>query len=67
MEVLFQLETIRFPLVGLGIGLEDRRMSGENEVLPENFKVHIWSRDRTYGPKYHSRRTALSSDIRSKV
>jgi hypothetical protein len=36
-------ETIRSPLVGLGVGLEDRRTSGKNEILPENLEADIRS------------------------
>jgi hypothetical protein len=32
-------ETIGRPLVGLGVGLENRRMSGENEALTENLEA----------------------------
>ena len=39
-------------MVGLGVGLEDRRMNGENEVLLKNLEVDIRSRDWTYGLKY---------------
>jgi hypothetical protein len=42
------------------MGLEVRRTSGENEILPKNLEVNIWSQDRTYGPKCHSRHTAQS-------
>jgi hypothetical protein len=64
MEVSFRL---RKPLILLGVGLENRRTSGENEVLPENLEANVRSRDWTYGPKYHSERTAPSLDVRSKV
>jgi hypothetical protein len=37
------------------VGLEVRRTSGENEILPKNLEANIWSQDRTYGPKCHSR------------
>jgi hypothetical protein len=47
-------------LIGLGVGLENRRMSGENEVLPENLEADVLSQDRTYGPKYHNGRTIQS-------
>jgi hypothetical protein len=30
--------------------LENRRTSGENDVLPENLGVDVQSCDRTYGP-----------------
>ena len=42
------------------MGLEVRRMSGENEVLPENLEVDVWSQDRMYGSKCHSGRMVLS-------
>jgi hypothetical protein len=45
-------ETIGSPLVGLGFGLEDRRTSGENEVLLENLEADVKSQDWTYGSKY---------------
>jgi hypothetical protein len=45
-------ETIGSPLVGLGVGLEDMRTSGENEVLFENLEADVESRDWTYGSKY---------------
>jgi hypothetical protein len=38
-------------------------MSGQNEVLPKNLEVDVWSRDLMYGLKYHSGRTALSPDV----
>jgi hypothetical protein len=46
-------ETIGSPLVGLGVSLEDMRMSGENEALPENLEVDVRSEasQRTYGPE----------------
>jgi hypothetical protein len=28
-------------MVGLGVGLENRRMSGENEVLPKNLEADV--------------------------
>ena len=40
MEVSLRL---RGPLVGLRVGLEFRRMSGENEVLPESIEVDVRS------------------------
>jgi hypothetical protein len=55
------------PLVGLGVGLENRRTSGENEVLPKNLKANIQSRDWTYDLKHHSGRTAPSPYVRSRV
>jgi hypothetical protein len=54
----FDLESPKKPLVGLGVDLEIRRMSGENEVLFENLKVDVRSLDRTYSPMCHSRRMA---------
>jgi hypothetical protein len=39
-------------------------MSGENEVLPENLRVDVRSRDQTYGSKCHSERTAPSPNVR---
>ena len=41
----------RSPLLVLGVDLENRRTSGENEVLPENLEVDVWSWDQTYGPE----------------
>jgi hypothetical protein len=38
-------------------------MSGENEVLLENLEADVWSRDHMYGPKYHSKHTALSLHV----
>ena len=54
-------------MVGLGVGLEVRRMSGENEVLLETLKADVRSQDRIYGPKCHNERTAPSPDVRSRV
>jgi hypothetical protein len=48
-------ETLGSALAGLGVGLEDRRTSEKNEVLFENLEADEQSRDRTYGPKYHSK------------
>jgi hypothetical protein len=39
----------------------------KNEVLPKNLEVDVRSRDRMYGLKYHSRCTAPSSNVRSRV
>jgi hypothetical protein len=41
----FDLGGLRKPLLGLGICLENRRTSGENEVLPENLEANVRSRD----------------------
>jgi hypothetical protein len=40
MEASFQL---RRPLLGLRVGLENRRTSVENEVLPEILRVDVRS------------------------
>jgi hypothetical protein len=53
-------ETIEIPLVGLGVDLKDRTTSGENEILPKNLEADVRSRDRTYGPLYHSGHTIQS-------
>jgi hypothetical protein len=60
-------ETLGSPLVGIGVGLENRRTSGENEVLLENLEADVQSRYRMCGPKYHSGRTAPSLDVRYRV
>jgi hypothetical protein len=60
MKVSFRL---RKPLLGLEVGLENRRTSGENEVLPENFEPDVRSRDQTYSLKYHNGHTASSPDV----
>jgi hypothetical protein len=39
--------------------LENRRTSGENEILPENHGADVRSRDRTYNPKCHNGHTTL--------
>jgi hypothetical protein len=46
-------ETIGSPLVGLGVGLEDRRTNGKNEILPENLEADVRSKvsQRTYDPE----------------
>ena len=54
-------------IIVLGVGLENRRTSGENEVISKNLRAYVRSRDRTYGLKYHNRRMASSLDIRSRV
>ena len=38
-------ETIESPLGDLGVGLEDRRTSRKNEVLPKNLEVDVRSLD----------------------
>ena len=40
-------------LVGLGVALENRKTSGENELLPENLKADVWSKvsQQTYSLK----------------
>jgi hypothetical protein len=44
MEVSFQLKkTIGSPLVSLEVGLENRRTSGENEVLSKNLEADVRS------------------------
>ena len=56
-------ETLGSPLLGLGVGLENRRTNRENEVLPKNLEVDVRSQDWTCGLKYQSRRTALSPNV----
>ena len=51
----------------LGVDLENRRMSKENEVLPKNLGADIRSRDWMYNLKYHRGRMASSLNIRSRV
>jgi hypothetical protein len=67
MEFHFDLESPRKSLVSLGVGLEVRRTSRENEVFLENLEADIRSRDRTYGLKYHSGCTVSRLDVRSEV
>ena len=66
MDVLFRF-SLGSPFVGLRVGLKNRKMSGENDVLFENLKAYVQSRDRTYGPKCHSEHMAPSLDVRSRV
>jgi hypothetical protein len=53
--------------MALGLIWENRRMSEQNEVLPENLEVGVWSQDKTYGSKFLKGRVASSLDIWSKV
>jgi hypothetical protein len=63
----FELGDLGKPLIALGIDLDNRRMSGQNEVLLESLEANIQSRDQTYSLKCHSRHTASSQNVRSKV
>jgi hypothetical protein len=38
-------------------------MSGENEILPENLRADVRSRDQTYSSKCHSRCTTPSPNV----
>ena len=57
---IFDLRGLKSPLLVLGVGLENRRTSKENEVLPESIEADIRSRDWTYGSKYHNGRMVQS-------
>ena len=63
----FELGDLKSPLIGLRIDLENKRTSGQNEVLPENLEADIQSQDQMYGLKYHNKRTTSSTDVQSKV
>jgi hypothetical protein len=39
----------------------------KNEVFLENLEADVQSQNRAYGLKYHSKSTAPSSNVRSKV
>jgi hypothetical protein len=56
----FDLRGLRSHLLVLGVDLENRRTSGENEVLPENLGANVRSQDQMYDPKYHSGRMVQS-------